>query len=86
MVKARNYVDAPRIQIVLVPDTEDDNVNKPSTLFDVWLVLHVPDGKDSETIRIDGGPFNREDAAIKLSEMWGYIGLKYAEPQAKRGM
>jgi hypothetical protein len=84
MAKARQVISAPRIEVALVPDSHSDNVNVPTTLFDIWLVLHLPDGKIPETIRVDKGPFDREDAMMKLCEIWEYIGQKYVEPQAKQ--
>jgi hypothetical protein len=84
MTKARQFISAPRIELVLVPDSQSDNVNVPATLFDIWLVLHVPDGLVLETVPVDDGPFDREDAVMKLCEIWDYIGQKYAEPQAKQ--
>ena len=83
MAKARQFISAPRIEVVLVPDSHGANVNVPTTLFDIWLVLHLPDGKLPETVRVDDGPFDREDAVMKLREIWESIGQKYAEPQAK---
>ena len=76
----KRFVDAPRMQIVLIP--ESDTINSPSALFDIWLVLHMPEGKDPTTVRVDGGPYNREGAIRKLADMWGEIGKQYAEPTA----
>jgi hypothetical protein len=59
MSKLKKYVQAPRIEIVLVPDEQGGISNKPSELFDIWCVLHVPDGKDPTTVRVDGGPYDR---------------------------
>jgi len=80
MTGEKRFVDAPRMQIVLIP--EGDAINSPSTLFDIWLVLHMPDGKAPTTVRVDGGPYNREGALGKLADMWGAIGKQYAEPTA----
>jgi hypothetical protein len=55
-------------------------------LFDIWLVLHVHDGRKPETVRVDGGPFDRDDATMKIAEMWGFVGKEYAEATAKRGI
>ena len=82
MAKAKQFVSAPRIEIVLVPENGDPNAS--TTLFDIWPVLHVPDGSAPTTVRVDDGPFDRDDAAMKLSEMWMGIGDMFAEPQAKR--
>jgi hypothetical protein len=82
MTKARQHVAAPRIEIMLVPDSDADNLNAESALFDLYLVLHIPDGKLPTTVRADGGPYDRHDAALKLSEMWVQIGEQFAEPMA----
>ena len=84
MARTRQYVDAPRIQVVLVPDSESVNLDAPTALFDIWLMLHMPDGQPPTTVRLDGCPFDREDAARRLAEIWDYVGQKYAEPRAKR--
>ena len=68
----------------LVPDSESVNLDAPTALFDIWLMLHMPDGQPPTTVRLDGGPFDREDAARRLAEIWDYVGQKYAEPRAKR--
>ena len=81
---SRQFIAAPRIEVVLVPDEKDANVNSPTTLFDVWIVLHVPDGERPATIRLDDGPFDRRDAKLKLIEVWDYIGKKFVAPTAMR--
>jgi hypothetical protein len=45
-------------------------------------VLYLP-GKEPVRVRVDGGPFNRNDATTKLSEIWLQIGEKYAEQDKK---
>jgi hypothetical protein len=79
---ANTIVAAPRIQVVLTPEDVDQNLNAPSSLFDLWLVLYLP-GKEPVRVRVDGGPFNRNDATTKLSEIWLQIGEKYAEQDKK---
>jgi hypothetical protein len=79
MTKKVHTIIAPRIEIVLVPDEREANVNKQSTLFDLFLMLHVPDGKDPLPVRVGGGPFDRDKAALKLSRIWMEIGEHYAE-------
>lgn len=78
MARDVHFVDAPRIQVVLVPD-EAGAINSKSALFDLWFVLHVPDGQAPTTVRIDGGPFDRGAAVEKLSEIWVDVGKRYAE-------
>jgi hypothetical protein len=85
MAQAKQVITAPRIEVVLVPEAPG-NINTSSALFDIWLVLHMPDGRNPETVRLDDGPFDRDDAIMKMSDIWGYIGKEYAEPTAKRGL
>jgi hypothetical protein len=86
MKQAKHFVDAPRIQVVLTPDEKEANINAPSTLFDLWIVLHVPDGKPPTTVRVDGGPFNREGALMRLLEIYTEVCDKFVVPTAKIGM
>jgi hypothetical protein len=37
-----DFIDAPRIEVAMAPDDKGANVNAPSTLFDLWLVMHMP--------------------------------------------
>lgn len=85
MAEAKRVVAAPRLEVVLVPETPD-NINTSSALFDVWLVAHVHDGREPETVRVDDGPFDRDDAARKMAENWVNICKQYAEPAAKGGL
>ena len=84
-MKPRHYVQAPRIEIVLVPDEERD-INNPSSLFDVWLVAHTPDGKKPTTVRVDGGPFDRNAATGKVTEIWAALNKQFADPSLRQGM
>jgi hypothetical protein len=81
MPKAQHFIDAPRIQIVLVPESER-NINSPSALFDIWLVLHMPDGKPPTTVRINGGPYDRDSAAMRLATIWGELGERHTDQTA----
>jgi hypothetical protein len=80
----RQYLLAPRLEVVLTPDDDKANVNSPTAMFDAWLVLHIPDGNPPTTVRFDGGPFNREDAARMIAAAFTTLGEKYA-PQAQSG-
>jgi hypothetical protein len=46
--------------LLSLPDDNGD-INNPSSLFDIWMILHVPDDKNPEGIRVDGGPYDRDD-------------------------
>ena len=85
-IKVKRHIDSPRIEVVLIPDSAGTDINSGSALFDLWLVLHVPDGKPPVTVRVEGGPFDRGSAVDKLSAVWNFIGTKFAEPTAKLGI
>ena len=68
-------MQSPRIEVALLPDDNGD-INTPSSLFDIWMILHVPDDKNPEGIRVDGGPYDRNDALQKLSEIWMEVGKR----------
>lgn len=55
------------------------------TLFDAYLVLHVPDGEPPKTIRLDGGPFDKEGAINIILATYSTLTEKYAEAHLKRG-
>jgi hypothetical protein len=78
MSRSKQFMQSPRIEIALLPDDNGD-INNPSSLFDIWMILHVPDDKNPEDIRVDGGPYDRTDALQKLSEIWMEVGKKFAE-------
>src|ERR1700751_1463906 len=78
MAKSKQFMQSPRIEVALLPDDNGD-IDNPSSLFDIWMILHVPDDKNPEGIRVDGGPYDRDDALQKLSEIWMEVGKKFAE-------
>jgi hypothetical protein len=78
MAKSKQFMQSPRIEVALLPD-ENGDIDNPSSLFDIWMILHVPDDKNPEGIRVDGGPYDRDDALQKLSEIWMEVGKKFAE-------
>jgi hypothetical protein len=80
-MKAKHYVDSPRIEVMLVPDGERDDINSDASLFDIWLVLHSPDGKAPTTVRLDGGPYNRGGAVEILCEVWKSISMEFGDPR-----
>jgi hypothetical protein len=49
------------------------------------LVLHVPDGEPPKTIRLDGGPFDKEGAINIILATYSTLTEKYAEAHLKRG-
>jgi hypothetical protein len=62
-------VNAPRIEIVLVPENqaqrEGDEV-EDDTLLDAYLIMHLPDGTNVN-LKLDGGPFDVEAGANLLA-------------------
>ena len=81
MSKAITFIDARRIEVVLTSG-EGDESDKPSSLFDLWLVLQSPGGMPRETIRVQGGPFDRTGAVEKFEEIWKAVGKQFGEPTA----
>ncbi len=78
----RETVRAPRIEVVLSPDDQTGR----SKLYNAWLVLHVPDGRDPTTVPLDGGPFDQDAAIRLLLSIYATVGEKFATVEAKRGM
>ena len=46
--------------------------------YEVWLILHVPDGKPPTTVPLDGGPWDRMDALMLIETIFTAIGEKFA--------
>jgi hypothetical protein len=80
---------APRVEVVLVPEEQPTSADQVAlaagTLFDAYLVLHVPDGEPPKTIRLDGGPFDKEGAINIILATYSTLTEKYAEAHLKRG-
>jgi hypothetical protein len=72
MMKERPVLASPRVEVVLVPEDETRD-RDPAALYDLYPL-------------IDGGPFNRWDAAAKLCEIYTAIGRQFAVPSALVGM
>jgi hypothetical protein len=66
----RDFIDAPRIEVAIAPDDKGANIDVPSTLFDIWLVMHMPGEEPSMGVMISGGPFDRKGAQERLVEIW----------------
>ena len=67
------------------PTSADQVALAAGTLFDAYLVLHVPDGEPPKTIRLDGGPFDKEGAINIILATYSTLTEKYAEAHLKRG-
>jgi hypothetical protein len=69
--KLRQFIDAPRIQVVLVPtDHQKDR-------FELWLVLHVPDGKPPTTTRLGKDNYDRDGAIKAILDVYSNIGDRF---------
>jgi hypothetical protein len=66
----RDFIDSPRIEVAIAPDDKGANVDMPSTLFDIWLVMHMPGEQPSMGVMISGGPFDKKEAEERLFELW----------------
>ena len=65
-----NYIDAPRIQIVLRPI--------PLERYEVWLVLYVPDGREPNTVRLGHDSYDRNGAVKMILDVYTSIGEQFA--------
>jgi hypothetical protein len=78
-------VNAPRIEIVLVPENqaqrEGDEV-EDDTLLDAYLIMHLPDGTNVN-LKLDGGPFDVEAGTNLLAAIATTVGEKYAPSEAR---
>ena len=78
-------VNAPRTEIVLVPENqaqrEGDEV-EDDTLLDAYLIMHLPDGTNVN-LKLDGGPFDVEAGANLLAAIASTVGEKYAPSEAR---
>jgi len=75
--KAMHFISAPRVEVLLIPVDQADQ-NSASMLFEVYLTLHVPDGRPPTTIRLDHGPFDQDGAYNILLAAFATLGEKYA--------
>ena len=86
--RGKFWLAAPRVEVVLVPEEQPTSADQVAlaagTLFDAYLVLHVPDGEPPKTIRLDGGPFDKEGAINIILATYSTLTEKYAEAHLKR--
>jgi hypothetical protein len=69
---------APRIEVVLVP-VEGKGEDGP---YELWLLIHVPDGKPPTTVRLAGGPYDGEQSIKAILAVYTSIGEHFAFPGA----
>src|SRR4029434_926373 len=78
-------VNAPRIEIVLVPENQaqrDGDEVEDDTLLDAYLVMHLPDGTNVN-LKLDGGPFDVEAGTNLLAATATTVGGKNAPPPTR---
>src|SRR4029434_9146439 len=78
-------VNAPRIEIVLVPENQaqrDGDEVEDDTLLDAYLIMHLPDGTNVN-LKLDGGPFDVEGGANLLAAIALTAGEQYARSKAR---
>ena len=51
MAKSKQFMQSPRIEVALLPDDNGD-INNPSSLFDIWMILHVPDERTQRAFEL----------------------------------
>ncbi len=72
-------IAAPRIEVALTGNAE----NGP---YEVWLVLHVPDGGPPTTVKLGGKDemiYSKGDAVQMLLDIYTEIGERHAFPGAE---
>ena len=69
----KKYIDAPRIQIVLIPEGDNPEGGK----YETWLLLYVPDGRPPNTTRLTN-LLSRDDAIRNILDIYTAIGEKFA--------
>src|SRR5258707_7470876 len=85
--KIMRIVNAPRIEIVLVPENQAQREGaevEHDTLLDAYLIMHLPDGTNVN-LKLDGGPFDVEAGTKLLSAIATTVGGKKNPPQAPGG-
>jgi hypothetical protein len=81
--KTMRFTSAPRLEVLLIPvDRRDKNSVSREARFEVYLTLHVPDGRPPTTLRLDHGPFDQDGAYNMLLAAYTTLGEKYAQPGA----
>ncbi len=86
MAYESTYIDAPRIQIVLVP--EGGAIGKRgkvsnATRFEPYMLLHVPDGKPPNTIKLrsaNKGSLTKDESIQYILKIYEEIGERHAFP------
>jgi hypothetical protein len=68
----KQFIDAPRIQVVLVP------TRGQKERFELWLVLHVPDGRSPTTVKLGKETYDRDGAIKAILEVYTSIGERFA--------
>jgi hypothetical protein len=84
-ISAMRFTSAPRLEVMLIPLEKAPGKNSlgSETLYEVYLVLHVPDGKPPTTLRLDHGPFDQDGAYNILLAAYATLGEKYAQSGAR---
>ena len=66
---------APRIEVALIPAEGETLEDGP---YDIWLILHLPDGQPPTTVLTDGGPWDRGESLMLIETIWTALGEKFA--------
>ena len=64
------YVKAPQIRVVLRP--------VPNERYELWLVLHVPEGLEPNTVRLGRGSYDQKDATKMILNVYTSIAARFA--------
>ena len=71
---------APRIEVAVIP--VDDGTLKDGP-YEVWILLHLPDGKSPTCVLTDGGPWDRGESLMLIETIWTALGEKFAPTLCK---
>jgi hypothetical protein len=74
MMQSVHYVTSPRIEVVLVPDGDP---NKQCATFDLFMILHLPDGCAPETICLADG-LDRTQVVKQILAIYTTVGEHHA--------
>lgn len=81
-----NYLEAPRIQIILIPEggkiAEHGEISD-ATRFEPYMLLHMPDGKPPNTIKLRSAnkeSLSRDECVRYILKIYEEISERHAFP------
>ena len=71
---------APRIEVAVLPAEDETLKDGP---YEVWILLHLPDGQPPTAVLTDGGPWDRGESLMLIETIWTALGEKFAPTLCK---